>query len=115
MKPDPADTALERRKVWGELEEALTEGRNALLACDVARFEQCTEDQERCCERLATLGREPWGQTRALGGLRQRVRYLSQVQGALVRRALQSLCILRNLTGVHPYLAATRNVLASKD
>lgn len=120
MEP-PLETVLAQLELWNELAEAIEQGHHALLARDLACFQDCTEKQRTCCERLRAMHeRQPGGawvgwrcetetEVEELARAQQRVRYLGRRQGALLRRALQSVRMLRNLAGVNPYLAASGN------
>lgn len=90
----------ERRKLWDELADALEQAQRSLLERNLPRFEEHTERQRHCCARLAAMGEAP---DPALANVQARVRRLSRVQAALLRRALQSVLILRNLAGSSRY------------
>jgi hypothetical protein len=101
----PTPVREQQRQLWEELARQLERAQADLLGHDLCSFEECTARQRRCCKQLAAMGQDeaargnqpPAKLDEALAGVRRRVRHLSRVQEALLRRALQSLRILRNL------------------
>jgi hypothetical protein len=101
-----SSTAARERQVWQELAQALERAQVALFDRDLDLFQACTQAQQLCCRELAAIpasNREI--EDLALVQLRRRARYLSRVESALLRRALRSLVILRNLAGPSLYQA----------
>src|SRR5579883_1613408 len=96
----------QQRQLWEELAAELERAQAKLLARDLPGFAACTHRQRACCEQLAALAGEAGtaaGEGRvaailaARDAARRQVRHRSRVQGALLRRALHSLRILRHL------------------
>jgi hypothetical protein len=99
----------EQCRLWSELASALEQAQVALLAGDLASFEQHTVEQSEHCRALQSLSSkvvskcEPEGDGRAASladeveKLRSRVRHLNRVHAALLRRATRSALILQNL------------------
>jgi hypothetical protein len=102
---DPAARETERQ-LWRELAQALERAQVALLDHDLDSFQACTQAQQICCREIAAIPASSRGiEDPALVQLRRRVWYLSRVESALLRRALRSLVILRNLAGPSLYQA----------
>jgi flagellar biosynthesis/type III secretory pathway chaperone len=109
MDPSPlsADIVAQQLKLWNQLASALEQAQAALLSGDIAGFEQHTEQQRLCCERLLANAGEvnpcrfgnP-GVEAMLKDIRKaqkEVRRLTRIHTALLQRAGRSLVIRRNL------------------
>ena len=99
--------SLERQRIlWLQLANALERAQSALLRGEVAAFEECTREQRECCEQL--IARRELERARCqdkstaatleeIESAQRRVRHLNRIHAALLRRAIRSLTILRNL------------------
>src|ERR1700751_2230822 len=96
----------QQRCLWLQLARALERAQVALLRGDVAAFEERTREQNECCEQLVPRaeldrvrgdGQTPVSLLHDIDSAKRRVRHLNCVHGALLRRAIRSLAILRNL------------------
>lgn len=106
-EPTLSIESLERQRgIWLELAGSLERAQVALLCGDVAGFEECTREQNECCEQLVPQaeldrfrgdGQIPISLFHEIDRARRRVRHLNCVHAALLRRAIRSLAILRNL------------------
>jgi hypothetical protein len=105
MSASAAASGDDHTELWNELIDALEQAQQALLRRDLPSFEFHTERQRICCERLGAIGE---GSAPAHRSAQRRAQHLSRVHAALLRRALQSLLILRNLAGNTPHQSLTQ-------
>ncbi|PYX41237.1 MAG: hypothetical protein DMG81_04275 [Acidobacteria bacterium] len=109
-----ADMLAQQLELWNQLASALEEAQAALLSGNIERFEQQTEQQRLCCDRLLANAGEAnpseFGKPgveailKNMRNAQKEVRRLTRIHAALLQRAGRSLVILRNLI--------TRNGLA---
>ena len=111
MEPSTPPRETER-ELWRNLAEALERAQTALLNHDLVSFQACTQAQQLCCRKIAEIAADTSSQgveDQALMDVRRRVWHLSRMERALLRRALHSLLILRNLGSLYPAAAAGSN------
>ena len=111
-----SDSRKKERQLWEQLAIALKQAQGALLQHELCSFEACTDLQQLCVRELSALAArttdgpgDPTDQSTSNAGLaqlRQQVSHLSRIERALLRRALHSLRILRNLAGHSTYRLA---------
>jgi hypothetical protein len=102
MESSTASRARERQ-LWLELADALERAQAALLEHDLGSFQACTQAQQLCWREISAIPADATRiEDRELIDVRRRVRHLSRMERALLRRALHSLLILRNLNSLDP-------------
>ncbi len=103
------DFLQQQYQVWVELADAIRGAQAALLKGEIVAFEQSTQEQQQCCNRLLACRQpdQPAGRPelsgedpalrREIERVQREIRHLNRVHAALLRRASRSLHILRNM------------------